>query len=77
MHDLVVMGIKIGTCQSWIVDDDGNDVAIQAEAFKALPEVSQAPTADVISFHLISGKYKVWNEDGKVIAEDLIFQQLA
>lgn len=77
MHDLIIMGIKIGTCQSWVAEEYDGDLSIQAVDFKAIPEVSQAPTADVISFHLISGKYKIWNDGGNMIASDIIFQRIA
>lgn len=77
MNDLIIMGIKIGVCKSWVSDDDGSEVFIQAEEFTPYFELTKAPKADVISFELISGKYKVWDNDGKVVSEGLIFEQLA
>jgi hypothetical protein len=71
-HDVVIMGIKIGTCQSWIVEDSGDDdFYLQVERFK--PEGVLIPEADVISFHFLTGKYKVWREDGTVLVEGPIF----
>lgn len=74
-HEVKVMGVLIGHAKSWIVEDTGEDVYLQADHFVPADNV-RVPKADVISFHFPTGKYKTWDSDGKVIVEDDIFEAI-
>jgi len=72
--DVIVMGVKIGAAEVWTAEDDGDgDIFIQCEIFHPEPLKTQAPSAHCISFHFLSGKFKVWDDEGKVRQEGSIF----
>lgn len=76
-YDVTIMGVKIGTCKSFVIEDTGDlDIYIQADDFVPDALKTQAPPAEIISFHFISGKFKVWNDGGDIEHQADIFAEI-